>query len=467
MHNVLREYFRSESQDIFHLQGPLSDDAGYFRFGDDAICYGRTAKGSRAQKPDQDLYNVADDVRVANHGIELPFDPAQVIENFYYERYVPHSRASLLKTAIRETYYFARPVIPVSVRKHLQKLHLSDWRNLTFPRWPVDTTVDGLLEKLLAMTVQARGGEKVPFVWFWPKGASGCAVMTHDVETELGVELSSLIMDMNDSYGIPGSFQIVPEERYQVTDRYLNSLRDRGFEINVQGLNHDGHLFAEKESFKKRAAKINKYANEYGAVGFRSPILYRNQEWFEFLDFEYDTSVPNVGHLDPQRGGCCTVMPYFVGNILELPVTMTQDYSQFHILNDRSLTLWQRQIEIILSKHGLINAIIHPDYLTGPREREHFKGLLEIYARLRREQNVWIALPKDVNSWWRSRSQMKPVFRDGQWQIEGEGSERACLAFATSDGDRLEYRILLPGGGVSKFCPNACERQAKQHVARG
>ena len=62
--------------------------------------------------------------------------------------------------------------------------------------------------------------------------------------------------------------------------------------------------------------------------------MYREQQWFDAFEFSYDMSVPNVAHLEPQRGGCCTVMPYFVGDILELPLTTTQDYSLFHILGD-------------------------------------------------------------------------------------------------------------------------------------
>jgi len=99
----------------------------------------------------------------------------------------------------------------------------------------------------------------------------------------------------------------------------------------------------------KRVARINAYGKEFGATGFRAGVLYRNQRWFDALDFEYDSSVPNVAHLDPQRGGCCTVMPYFVGKMLELPVTMTQDYTLFHILtitrpnygNGRPRLLWK------------------------------------------------------------------------------------------------------------------------------
>ena len=68
------------------------------------------------------------------------------------------------------------------------------------------------------------------------------------------------------------------------------------------------------------------------------------------LQFSFDMSVPNVAHLDPQKGGCCTVMPYFFGNTLEIPVTTTQDYMLFHLLNDYSLDLWKEQVDLIVAK---------------------------------------------------------------------------------------------------------------------
>ena len=74
-------------------------------------------------------------------------------------------------------------------------------------------------------------------------------------------------------------------------------------------------------------------------------------------------SVPNVAHLEPQRGGCCTVMPYFLGHVLELPLTAAQDYTLFHILGDYSTRLWQEQIDLILEQNGLVSFIAHPDYL--------------------------------------------------------------------------------------------------------
>src|SRR6266478_6788332 len=86
----------------------------------------------------------------------------------------------------------------------------------------------------------------------------------------------------------------------------------------------------------RRAKRINRFAQEFGSSGFRSGALYRNLRWYDAFQFSYDMSVPNVAHLDPQDGGCCTIMPYFVGNLLEIPVTVTQDYSPSNTLTPSS-----------------------------------------------------------------------------------------------------------------------------------
>ena len=105
--------------------------------------------------------------------------------------------------------------------------------------------------------------------------------------------------------------------------------------------------------------------------------MYREQQWFEAFEFSYDMSVPNVAHLEPQRGGCCTVMPYFVGNLLELPLTTTQDYSLFHILGSYSTALWRQQIELIMARNGLVSFIAHPDYLCDDRAKGVYRRVTD------------------------------------------------------------------------------------------
>jgi hypothetical protein len=244
---------------------------------------------------------------------------------------------------------------------------------------------------------------------------------------------------MEQPLGIRSSFEIVPERRYEVTETYLSSIRARGCEKCLHGLNHDYRLFAREDLLIELAKRINEYGVRFGAIGFRSPVMYRNVDWFKYFDFKYDMSLPNVAHLDPQRGGCCTVMPYSIGRIVELPSTTIQDYALFHNLGRRDTAIWDQQIQLIRKKHGLISFIIHPDY-TRPRWAQAlYARLLERLARLRDVENVWIPLPRDVYHWWTERANMRLVRTVPSWRIEGQGKERASIAWMRLDGDTLRF----------------------------
>ena len=309
-------------------------------------------------------------------------------------------------------------------------------------------TVENLNERLLLCSMKAKGVDSVPFVWFWPRGAQSCVVLAHDVEAERGQSFCTELMNIDDSFGVKASFQLVPEGRHKISAALVQAIRDRKFEVNIQDLNHDGHLFRDKEEFLRRAEKINRYGEIYGAKGFRSAVLYRNQDWYDALHFSFDMSVPNAAHLDPQRGGCCTVMPYFVGDVLEIPLTTTQDYMLFHLLGDYSLDLWKMQTEAILRKNGLVSFLVHPDYVIEKRARNVYRALLSFLQQLRSSERLWFALPGEVDQWWRLRREMRVVERDGQWGIEGPGAERAKLAFAKLAGDHIEYEVATPHSAV-------------------
>jgi hypothetical protein len=272
--------------------------------------------------------------------------------------------------------------------------------------------------------------------------------MTHDVETREGRDFCSALMDVDEAFGIKASFQIVPERRYDVSREFLASIRQRGFEINVQDLNHDGLLYRNCDEFRRRVRRIHKYARAYGARGFRSAVLYRKPDWYEAFEFDYDMSIPNVAHLDPQRGGCCTVMPYFIRGLVELPVTTTQDYTIFHILHECSIDLWKAQIELIMGKNGLMSFIVHPDYVVKASAGRLYKQLLGYLCQLRETTSLWFALPGDVERWWRARNKMKLVNHGDRWRIEGEKSEQAVVAYATEANGRLVYRIESCGNGT-------------------
>lgn len=441
----LAEYFRMPNSWVqFSCGSDETERAGFFTFGKDAVCFGRCPSVqvvSRVRQPLPDTFKFA---QIGKNSVCLPFDLDEVAHNLHTERYTLAESASWIQRFVRYAYYHLRPRLSVGVRKYLQRVYLSGWKNIPFPKWPVDLSVDLLMKRTLSLGIQASGASSIPFIWFWPEGHSSACIITHDVETAAGRDFCATLMDLDDSCGMKSAFQVVPEERYEVPESFLAAIRARGFEVNVHDLNHDGMLFANEDTFMQRVVAINRYGEQWGSTGFRAGVMYRNQEWFHALDFEYDMSVPNVAHLEPQRGGCCTVMPYFIGNLVELPLTTSQDYSLFHIVGERGLDTWEREIDAVHHNHGLISILVHPDYIMEPWAQEVYLRLLRYLAGRIAKENIWLSTPREVNQWWRVRSKLSLARKDGRWQITGNGCERARIAYASIDGDGLRYSFDPP-----------------------
>jgi hypothetical protein len=442
MSSAFLDYFRCPEEFVkFGAAQELGQMPGFFRLGKEITCFGRSA-GPVAQAPDGDLPDALPLMRSRGEKVILPFDADEILENLRRERYLTTRKpSSFAKNLIRKTYYGARPFLSVSVRKHFQRFHLRERKNIEFPRWPIDKTVDNLCMELMSLAVQTNDNRKIPFVWFWPDEFTGCALMTHDVEHEEGRAFCGELMNLDDRHGIRSSFQVVPEERYIVSDDFLDSIRSRGFELNVHDLNHDGHLFSSREEFLQRASKINGYAAKWRTEGFRAGGMYRNAEWSKAFQFRYDMSFPSAAHLEPQRGGCCTVMPFFLGELVELPLTTTQDYSLFHILGQNSIDLWKEELNSISERNGLASFIVHPDYVIDREARRKYEELLAYLAELCSRTKIWQPLPRDVARWWSERSRMRVEQAQGSWRVTGPGSERARVAFAQIEDGRLTYHV--------------------------
>jgi hypothetical protein len=419
----------------------LSADQGFFSFGG-ARCFGRAADVTPSAHVTGAISDVTCRARGTADAVVLPFDLAEIAGNLREERYAMRSDALLTRVSsashTESLYYTVRPLLPVGVRKHLQQLRLRGWERIPFPQWPVDTSVEQLMRHTMASLLKLTGTKRLPFIWFWPDGAPSCTMLTHDVEGKTGLDFCQALIGLDASFEMRAAFQLIPESP-DCAWTHADAIRAHGCEVNLHDLNHDGRLYRTQAQFLERAHRINRYARQYGSRGFRSGAMYREQAWYNAFEFEYDMSVPNVAHLEPQRGGCCTVMPYFVGGLLELPLTTAQDYSLFFILGDYSTDLWRRQIASIREQHGLISIITHPDYLVGERERAVYVDLLKHLAQLRDDGQTWLALPGEINDWWRDRHEMTLSGSGTAWRVDGPGSERARVAYAELDGDRVVY----------------------------
>jgi hypothetical protein len=103
----------------------------------------------------------------------------------------------------------------------------------------------------------------------------------------------------------------------------------------------------------------------------------------------------------------------------------------------------------------LITFITHPDYLIERRARAVYHDLLDYLGRLCSQRNIWMAVPGEVDRWWRERSEMRVVADGAQWRIEGPGSDRARLAFAVVENDSVVYELAsanrMAGEDVARY----------------
>jgi len=124
-------------------------------------------------------------------------------------------------------------------------------------------------------------------------------------------------------------------------------------------------------------------------------------------------------------------MPYFVGDILELPLTTVQDYTLFHILNDYSITLWKEQIRLISQQHGLVSIITHPDYLIAGASARCTSTCFAIWPIFAIETGYGLRFQARLMAWWRNRHQIRWYRLVIRGESKGRTSHRARVAYAT------------------------------------
>ena len=156
--SAFADYYRCPGEfGEFEIASELSPDEGYFSFRD-AICFGRRHGGPPAKCVAGNLDDVSRDAECQGGRVRLPFDLSEVADNLRQERYYRHSHPSgeavTAARAARSAYYLLRPIMPVAVRKHLQKLRLRGWEEIPFPHWPVDFTVETLMQRAMALDLK-------------------------------------------------------------------------------------------------------------------------------------------------------------------------------------------------------------------------------------------------------------------------------------------------------------------------
>lgn len=355
----------------------------------------------------------------------LPFDPSEAIHAFWSEAYRSALDQSTwgLRSRLLRTYYLLRPLLPRRVQIGLRRAYSRVQARTPFPRWPAETALHDLYGWLSARTADLVD-EPVPWIAYWPDGHQWAFVSTHDVETSVGYGLVRTLLAAEAARGYRSSWNFVPK-RYEVTPTMLAELRAQGCEIGVHGLYHDGRDLGSWEVFTRRLPEMQHYRDRWQAGGFRSPATHRTWEWMPLLGFDYDSSSPDTDPFEPQAGGCCSLLPFYNGDLVELPITLPQDHTIFTILGERDERAWLDKASIIRQYEGMALLITHPDYIDGTSLRA-YERLLD---RLGEDDGLWCALPGEVTDWWRTRAASNPIRQNGRWSVQGPAANRARLRY--------------------------------------
>jgi hypothetical protein len=269
----------------------------------------------------------------------------------------------------------------------------------------------------------ALAPEPVPFIAPWPNGHSWAFVLTHDVETEIGYRNLNLLGDVERELGLRSSWNLVPR-RYDVDDAVVRGLVDDGFEVGVHGLYHDGRDLESRQTLLERLPEIREWGEQWGARGFRSPATHRRWDLMRLLEFDYDSSSPDTDPFEPQSGGCCTWLPFFNGDLVELPITLPQDHTLFVILSEEDETKWIEKTEFLRGRGGMALLITHPDYMLSNDALALYRRFLMRYAA---DGSAWKPLPQEVSAWWRRRAESR-IERDGaDWVVVGPARSDAVI----------------------------------------
>jgi glycosyltransferase involved in cell wall biosynthesis len=310
-------------------------------------------------------------------------------------------------------YYGLKPFIPPSVRTAVRRNLALRLRDRVDNIWPI-----------------APGSEDPPEGWpGWPDNKKFALVLTHDVESSVGLRKCRDVIQLEMELGFRSSFNFVPEGDYRLSPKLKEELRQNGFEIGVHDLKHDGRLYQSRHAFSQRAPRINDYLKEWGAEGFRSAFMLHELDWLHDLNIRYDLSTFDTDPFEPQPEGQHTIFPLWIPRLnpfardgqtdastqsssgtgyVELPYTLPQDSTLFLVLQEKTPAIWLRKLDWIAKHGGMALILTHPDYMgtqgssskPGEYPIEMYRQFLE-YVCEKYSDAYWLALPKQIAAYAR------------------------------------------------------------------
>jgi hypothetical protein len=340
-------------------------------------------------------------------------------ERLLFEKYLPE--VGRHPPSAMRAYYLVKGLIPRALRHRLNSAAVRARQRITFPSWPCESALIEFWRDWLRNSLQAIGIDDGWHIGFWPGSSDCCIVLTHDVESPRGFDRMERIADIEERHGFRSAWNL-PLAQYRIDWGQVDRLRARGFEFGAHGLCHDGRLFRSERDFSELSPMLQRLAAEHNMRGFRAPSTLRDPRAIASMDFDFDSSFSDTDPYEPQPGGTCSLFPFHLSRVIELPYTLPQDHTLIHLLHRSPLPIWTMKAKWIASMGGMILTLTHPDYCG---DGVYLEAYAELVKRLADIQSAWRALPSEVAQWWRQRAQMRLKVENGEPRIGGPGAERA------------------------------------------
>jgi hypothetical protein len=273
-----------------------------------------------------------------------------------------------------------------------------------FPQWPFEWRLDDLRASLFE-SAAARAGLKLGAPTY-PGGRTGVVLLTHDIDSRGEISAIGEIRALERRFGLPSSFGFIPQISWPERP-VIDGLIEDGCEIYCHDERHDGKL-PYKSVTDIRAAfehffETNAYARPV-IRGFRSGQLLMTPELLGVLGewFTYDLSLPDTERGGPYgaTAGCASVYPFLVDGLLEIPLTLPQDFylanvERYDVV--RMLSVWRDKLEAVLARGGVTVVNTHPVWTapSHPRVWMAYQGLLESVVGT----NSWVTTPSMLRGW--------------------------------------------------------------------
>ncbi len=335
-------------------------------------------------------------------------------------RYLSHARP--LFTRLPFDYRLVPSPVRAAALAIVDRLQARDAAG-AFPQWPSERRLDDLRAEVWEGAA-ARAGLHLESPSF-PNGRGGAVLLTHDIDSRGEIPGVRDLRNLERRFGWPSSVGFIPQVSWPKRS-LIEGLIAEGCEVYCHDERHDGKLpyktVGAIRAFFERFFDVNTYAHPH-VRGFRSGQLLMTPELLGVLGewFDYDLSLPDTERGGPygSTAGCATVYPFIVDGLLEIPLTLPQDFYLTNVERQdaaRMLSSWRAKLESVLARGGVAVVNTHPVW-TSPRRLgvwAAYEGLLEAIGGA----NAWVTTPSRLREWLLGR--------------RGVGSDGALIVAAPS-----------------------------------